>query len=159
MKLNAKKQNLKFNYRSFYEHLNNQLTGGIGDATAPSTVDPVELSMGQTIEMEHTSDPNIATEIALDHLREDPKYYTKLKKSGLAKEFDIINPSSGFGDLDHPINSPDKIGLRSKGESPNMGGKINKTPPIDSAPNYTDFYKKDDYTVDLDINDPTDNKI
>ena len=30
--------------------------------------------------MEHTNDKKIASEIALDHLYEDPKYYTKLKK-------------------------------------------------------------------------------
>lgn len=38
-----------------------------------------ELKRGIKIEMEHTTDKNIAREIALDHLFEDPKYYTKLK--------------------------------------------------------------------------------
>jgi hypothetical protein len=42
-----------------------------------------ELELGIKTEMEHTSDPKIAKEIALDHLFEDPKYYTKLKKTGL----------------------------------------------------------------------------
>jgi len=37
-----------------------------------------ELQMGIKVEMEHTSDREIAKEIALDHLYEDPKYYTKL---------------------------------------------------------------------------------
>lgn len=39
-----------------------------------------ELEMGKKEEMEHTDDPKIAEKIALDHLREDPMYYTKLKK-------------------------------------------------------------------------------
>jgi len=36
--------------------------------------------MGIKVEMEHTKDRAIAREIALDHLTEDPKYYSKLKK-------------------------------------------------------------------------------
>ena len=38
------------------------------------------LKQGIKIEHEHTSDWATAREIALDHLGEDPKYYTKLKK-------------------------------------------------------------------------------
>lgn len=39
-----------------------------------------ELEKGLKVEMEHTDKKNKATEIAMDHLFEDPKYYTKLKK-------------------------------------------------------------------------------
>jgi hypothetical protein len=39
-----------------------------------------EYKMGIETEMEHTTDPNVAKAIALDHLFEDPQYYTKLKK-------------------------------------------------------------------------------
>lgn len=38
-----------------------------------------ELERGVEVEMEHTQDETLACEIALDHLAEDPKYYTKLK--------------------------------------------------------------------------------
>lgn len=37
-----------------------------------------EYDKGIKVEMEHTKDPEIAAEIARDHLYEDPKYYTKL---------------------------------------------------------------------------------
>jgi len=37
-----------------------------------------ELQAGIKVEMEHTSDKGVAEKIALDHLYEDPKYYTKL---------------------------------------------------------------------------------
>lgn len=47
--------------------------------------DPEELTIGITAEMEHTDNPEVARKIALDHLAEDPKYYTKLKAAGLAK--------------------------------------------------------------------------
>lgn len=39
-----------------------------------------ELNKGIKVEMEHTNDKKIATEIAMDHLFEDPNYYSKLKK-------------------------------------------------------------------------------
>lgn len=41
-------------------------------------VDPKELQKGIEVEMEHTDDPVKAEQIALDHLAEDPQYYTKL---------------------------------------------------------------------------------
>lgn len=37
-----------------------------------------QLKMGQKVELEHTKDPELAKEIALDHLLELPNYYTKL---------------------------------------------------------------------------------
>jgi hypothetical protein len=39
-----------------------------------------ELEMGMKVEMEHTKDKAKAKEIAMDHLWENPSYYTKLKK-------------------------------------------------------------------------------
>ena len=42
--------------------------------------DPKELAMGVKVEMEHTTDPEIAKRIALDHLEEIDDYYTRLKK-------------------------------------------------------------------------------
>ncbi len=39
-----------------------------------------ELLKGIRVEKEHTSKDEVAREIALDHLAEDPQYYTKLKK-------------------------------------------------------------------------------
>jgi hypothetical protein len=39
--------------------------------------------MGIQVEMEHTDDPKKAEKIALDHLAENPFYYTQLKLSGV----------------------------------------------------------------------------
>lgn len=39
-----------------------------------------QLSKGINVELEHTKDKKVAREIALDHLGEDPNYYTKLSK-------------------------------------------------------------------------------
>ena len=43
----------------------------------------LQLEKGIKIEMEHTTDFEIAKEIAIDHLWEDSKYYDKLKKAEL----------------------------------------------------------------------------
>lgn len=45
-----------------------------------------ELLKGVKVEMEHTSDKKKAAKIAMDHLYEDPKYYTKLSKVGLEEK-------------------------------------------------------------------------
>ena len=42
--------------------------------------DTDELNVGIETELEHTNDKEVATIIAKQHLAEDPKYYSKLKK-------------------------------------------------------------------------------
>jgi hypothetical protein len=49
-----------------------------------------QLQKGIKVEMEHTKQYDTAKEIALDHLKEDPNYYTKLSKANL--EENIGNP-------------------------------------------------------------------
>lgn len=39
-----------------------------------------QLAMGSKVELEHTDSEKAAREVAMDHLWEDPSYYTKLKK-------------------------------------------------------------------------------
>lgn len=39
-----------------------------------------QLKLGIKTEMEHTTNKTIARKIAMDHLKEDPKYYSKLRK-------------------------------------------------------------------------------
>lgn len=55
------------------------IPGGKGDKEHDlNKFDPEQLAAGIKVEMEHTSDPRVALEICIDHLTEDPKYYTKL---------------------------------------------------------------------------------
>ena len=161
-----KHNDVDIGYAEFYEDLNppNTLTGGVGDTTGKSEVDPIELSMGQTVEMEHTTDPSIAAEIALDHLSEDPHYYTKLRKSGLASELDMLNSSSGFGDPDHPINDKKRLGSDvTCTPGNNVVGKIGNTPngDVEGVAGYSPIVDKstqatnaNDYTVDIEIEEP-----
>jgi hypothetical protein len=58
-------------------------------------VNPIELRMGIKVEMEHTNDLNKAKKIALDHLSENPIYYTQLKLSGLdAHQEEVKKPKA-----------------------------------------------------------------
>lgn len=57
-----------------------KIPGGKADKAKPEDFDPEQLAMGIKVEREHTNDPHMAREIAIDHLKEDPRYYSKLKK-------------------------------------------------------------------------------
>jgi len=56
------------------------IPGGKSDEADVQDFDPAQMAMGQAVEMEHTDDPQLAREIAMDHLKEFPDYYTRLKK-------------------------------------------------------------------------------
>jgi len=49
----------------------------------PNKIHPQELRMGIRVELEHTDDLDKAKKIALDHLAENPFYYTALKLAGI----------------------------------------------------------------------------
>lgn len=57
------------------EHID-RIRGGTSDSVSPDEFDPDELAHGINHEMEHTDDPELAEEIAMDHLTEDPYYYS-----------------------------------------------------------------------------------
>lgn len=57
-----------------------QIPGGKGDKAKPSDFNLKQVLQGILVELEHTKDEMKALEISLDHLSEDPEYYTKLKK-------------------------------------------------------------------------------
>jgi hypothetical protein len=89
-----------------------KIPGGPADNKSPKDFDAKRLQHGIEVELEHTSDRSIAQEIAMDHLTEDPDYYTKLesiegdslKKSGL-----FIGPKGGrWADAKHTIPYKDK---------------------------------------------------
>lgn len=58
------------------------LPGGKGDDRDPSEFSRKEIEMGTRHEMEHTNDRMKAREIAIDHLSEDPHYYSDLEAAG-----------------------------------------------------------------------------
>lgn len=54
------------------------IPGGRAAGRNPVDFDRDQLAFGTHVELEHTGDPRIAREIAMDHLIEDPMYYRKL---------------------------------------------------------------------------------
>jgi len=62
------------------EEIGDEIKGGKADDKSPQEFDKEQIKMGLKIEMEHTDNPMIAIEIAMDHLSEFPDYYTRLDK-------------------------------------------------------------------------------
>lgn len=69
------------------------IPGGKADNASNQEFDQEQLIMGIQHEMEHTDDVRIAIEIAKDHLKENPKYYTDLQTIEKAEKpkFDNIH--------------------------------------------------------------------
>ncbi len=59
------------------EEAGDALEGGKGDNKSPLEFDPDQILKGMEVEKEHTGDPLVAVEIVMDHLIEDPEYYTR----------------------------------------------------------------------------------
>jgi len=74
----------------------NAIKGGKGDHLNPNDVCPKQLAVGIAVEMEHTDSREKAEEIALDHLAEDERYYSKLVKSGIADEPEALRLANRF---------------------------------------------------------------
>jgi len=58
----------------------NLIAGGKADKRKPSDFDSAALKAGIKVEMEHTDNPDLAREIAMDHLTESKDYYKELAK-------------------------------------------------------------------------------
>lgn len=76
--------------------LEDKIQGGKGDNTAEDSVDYEELQVGIAVEKEHTSDTELAKEIALDHLTENPKYYSELIFKGIVDEKEALELAKKF---------------------------------------------------------------
>lgn len=93
------------------------IKGGKADSMDPSDFDRKQLEVGIKHELEHTGDKDLAKEIAMDHLAEDPMYYQKLKKiekgskeeSTMPKMTEIFSEADG-GDIVKRIVSRAKSG-------------------------------------------------
>ena len=96
-----------------------------------------QLMMGINVELEHTNDEDTAREIALDHLGENPHYYTKLKQANLEEYVD-------WKTLDRDFKKEKIVGnLLLKAEGGSLGRlhikayDISKGSPVDAG--FADF--------------------
>jgi len=105
-----------------------------------------QLRLGIKTEMEHTDNKKQAKEIAMDHLSEDPKYYTKLKKAKLEEAISkkllnesklglFINAKTNFPDADFWVirrGNEEKVGKPIKEYNPeHIGIKVTATDKLD----------------------------
>lgn len=97
----------------------NKLKGGKGDKLSINDVDRAEFKKGIKHEMEHTTDPKIAAEIALDHLAENPKYYSELDKTGIDESI--------FSSVDKPVKGKEVSFTVEDHSDPNKKLQIKKT--------------------------------
>jgi hypothetical protein len=83
------------------EETGDMLAGGLADDKVAGEFDPEQLAMGLKVEMEHTDNPMVALEIAMDHLMEIPDYYTHLDK--MEKEAGVEEPEGEEGGEDNEL--------------------------------------------------------
>lgn len=57
-----------------------RIPGGLADRLSEKDFPKKKVEEGEKVEREHTTSGPIAREISMDHLKEDPSYYEKLKK-------------------------------------------------------------------------------
>lgn len=77
------------------------LPGGLGDNKPDSDFSKTELEEGVEHEHEHTSNDQIAKEIAKDHLSEDPRYYEKESQPEVLKKLLEAKAHSDAKRYDH----------------------------------------------------------
>lgn len=120
----------------------NKLKGGKGDKLDADHVNYHEFTKGWKHELEHTDDIDKAKEIALDHLAEDPNYYTRLdmieykaeksKKKTAAKktkEGEMVDKENQMTPLDKKkakSNVKAGLGKQEKAKSKSAGVKVMK---------------------------------
>ena len=67
------------------------------------SINPKEIEMGTKHEHEHTKDDALARKIAMDHLKDDHHYYSKLKKAGLEQEGAMTPLESGMDECEYDM--------------------------------------------------------
>jgi len=82
------------------EEAGEMIPGGKGEGKSPLEFDPEQILMGMRVEMEHTEDPMIALEITIDHLTEDPEYYTAKEDPEASAQFGASKDANNGEDKD-----------------------------------------------------------
>ena len=135
------------------EETGDVLAGGKADDSAPQDFDPEQLAMGLKIEMEHTDDPKLALEIAMDHLVEIADYYTRLEKmeaeagvgeEGESEDDELTDRLLGY----EPKNVGDDMeDLTEEDDLFGRMGDVFRPQNVGSAGNRTKTFKIGEYAV------------
>ena len=85
-------ENLKeFSGYKFIDEHEELIPGGKGEGLQPEDVDPKEFLVGIAVEKEHSANLAVCKTIALQHLADNPKYYSEGMKKGIFDEPAAIN--------------------------------------------------------------------
>lgn len=82
-----------------------KVVGGRADGMPDWKFDPDQLWRGTKHEMEHTNDPEVAEEVAKDHLVEDSDYYDKLERMESGGSFSLRDVSASHAERESAIKS------------------------------------------------------
>ena len=103
VKINSSTMKDAVQLKQSFKEQDEELEGGMGDRMTLKKLSELhkvslwdlvsQFDLGVDVEREHTNDLKKAMEIAIDHLTEDPRYYTKLKKIE-TKEQIVVKPVS-----------------------------------------------------------------
>lgn len=72
------------------------IPGGLAAGKRPGDFDKGNLALGMKVEKEHTKNKAMAREIAMDHLMEDPNYYTQLPDPEIAAQQGAASEAQGM---------------------------------------------------------------
>lgn len=131
-----------------------RLHGGKADNETPEDFDPDDIAIGTAIEREHSNNPDIATEISMDHDQENDTYYDELIMAGIADEKEAIDIFNRVKTIDDKKSAIDKIQRhlnKEKRELDIEDDYMNEEPDEDY-----DDEDMDDYDEDEELEDDVD---
>jgi len=105
--------------------MKNRIPGGLARNRKPSDFPRAALLQGIRVEMEHTSDPAVAREIAMDHLTENVRYYDDLAEmERKAKKREEKKAMKSYDDL---VEAGEALRKGSAGEGSRGGHVVGHT--------------------------------
>lgn len=138
-----------------------KLHGGKADDDTPNDYDPYDIAIGTAIEREHSNNPDIATEISMDHDHENDTYYDELIMSGIADEKEAIDIFNRVKTIDDKKSAIDKIQrhLNKEKRKLNIEEEEDDYDEDDDEFDYDDFNDEDEDELGTDKYDFKDNEL
>ena len=129
------------------EETGDMLQGGIGDDKSPKDFDYDQVLMGLEVEKEHSDNPIVALEIVLDHLTEDPQYYSTGENPEDSAQQNASLEASGEAEPDGD-NDKEMTDLLLGYKPKNVGDNVNEINSIfdklrgmENDPEYQEYLK------------------
>ncbi|MCK9596295.1 hypothetical protein M0R19_03885 [Candidatus Pacearchaeota archaeon] len=101
-----------------------KIEGGKADNEPDENFDQDQLEKGIKIEREHTDDPEIATEITKDHLKEFDDYYDRLIDMEKEAKKEKLNEEGNLSSLTDPVENESELNNEKQQETTNFTIKV-----------------------------------